>query len=179
MAKFNSSLDLQGTVKQFGTAGEDQVWGVVVDGSGSVYVAGPTDGAFTGFTNLGDYDGFAAKFNSSLDLQGTVKQFGTTGADLTYSIAVDDASNVYIAGSTAGAFSGNTNLGIEDGFVAKFNSSLVLQGTVKQFGTSELDEAYSVAVDSARNVYVAGRSRGDLFGNNAGESDAFIYKEVA
>jgi ethanolamine utilization microcompartment shell protein EutS len=179
VAKFNSSLDLQGTVKQFGTAGEDQVWGVVVDGSGSVYVAGPTDGAFTGFTNLGDYDGFAAKFNSSLDLQGTVKQFGTTGADLTYSIAVDDASNVYIAGSTAGAFSGNTNLGIEDGFVAKFNSSLVLQGTVKQFGTSELDEAYSVAVDSARFVFVAGCSGGDVFGNNAGESDAFIYKEVA
>ena len=179
VAKFNSSLDLQGTVKQFGTAGEDQVWGVVVDGSGSVYVAGPTDGAFTGFTNLGDYDGFAAKFNSSLDLQGTVKQFGTTGADLTYSIAVDDASNVYIAGSTAGAFTGNTRLGLLDGFVAKFNSSLDLQGTVQQFGTSENDVAYSVAVDSTRNVYVAGSSLGDLFGDNAGDSDAFIYKEVA
>ena len=179
VAKFNSSLDLQGTVKQFGTAGEDQVWAVVVDGSGSVYLAGPTDGAFTGYTNLGDFDGFVAKFNSSLDLQGTVKQFGTTGVDLTYSIAVDDASNVYIAGSTAGAFTGNTRLGLLDGFVAKFNSSLDLQGTVQQFGTSENDVAYSVAVDSTRNVYVAGSSLGDLFGDNAGDSDAFVYKEVA
>ena len=179
VAKFNSSLVLQGTVKQFGTAGVDCVCALAADGSGSVYVAGKTAGAFSGYTNLGSGDAFVAKFNSSLDLQGTVKQFGTTGVDLTYSIAVDDASNVYIAGSTAGAFTGNTRLGLLDGFVAKFNSSLDLQGTVQQFGTSENDEAYSVAVDSARNVYVAGSSLGDLFGDNAGDSDAFVYKEVA
>jgi hypothetical protein len=63
--------------------------------------------------------------------------------------------------------------------VAKFNSSLVLQGSVKQFGTTLFDEAYSVAVDSTSNVYVAGLAGGDLFGNQAGNFDAFIYKEVA
>ena len=179
VAKFNSSLDLQGAVKQFGTTGVDQVWDVVADSSGSVYAAGVTRGAFTGYTNLGGSDGFVAKFNSSLVLQGTVKQFGTTGVDWTYSIAVDAVSNVYIAGSTAGAFTGYTNLGEFDGFVAKFNSSLVLQGTVMQFGTSLSDEAYSVAVDSTSNLYVAGLTGGDLFGNQAGSYDAFIYKEVA
>ena len=182
VAKFNSSLDLQGTVKQFGTASLDFSESIAVDGSGSVYVAGNTDGAFTGYTNLGDFDGFLAKFNSSLDLQGTVKQFGTTEIDVTFSVAVDSASTVYIAGYTNGAFSGNTNLGGHDGFVAKFNSSLVMQGTVQQFGTSENDEAYSVAVDGASNVYVAGTIGDDLFGVPEGHFDsfdAFVYKEVA
>jgi hypothetical protein len=179
VAKFNSSLVLQGTVNQFGTTGEDQVWCVVVDGSGSVFVAGFTEGVFSGNTNLGSNDGFVAKFNSSLVLQGTVKQFGTTEDDLARSIAVDSASNVYIAGSTEGAFSGNTHLGSNDGFVAKFNSSLVLQGTVKQFGTTEDDLAYSIAVDSTSSVHVGGYTEGDLFGSQAGEGEAFVYKEVA
>jgi hypothetical protein len=179
VAKFNSSLVLQGTVKQFGTTGNDFVEPVETDDSGSVFVAGFTEGAFSGNTNLGGRDGFVAKFNSSLVLQGTVKQFGTTEDDLAYSIAVDSASNVYIAGSTEGAFSGNTHLGSNDGFVAKFNSSLVLQGTVKQFGTTEWDAAYSVAVDSTSSVHVGGYTEGDLFGSQAGEGEAFVYKEVA
>jgi len=70
-------------------------------------------------------------------------------------------------------------LGSNDGFVAKFNSSLVLQGTVKQFGTTEWDAAYSVAVDSTSSVHVAGYTEVDLFGSQAGAGDAFVYKEVA
>ena len=179
---FVNKFDLLGNLiasVQFGTAYDDSQPYISVDSSGNVFIAGWTLGVFTGNTFLGNYDVFVAKFNSSLVLQGTVKQFGTTLEDGVQSLAVDGLGDVYVGGRTFGAFTGNTNLGNYDGFVAKFNSSLVLQGTVKQFGTSELDEAYSVAVDSARNVYVAGRSRGDLFGNNAGESDAFIYKEVA
>jgi ethanolamine utilization microcompartment shell protein EutS len=175
VAKFNSSLVLQGTV-QFGTSEDDSVYSAVVDAVGNVYVAGWTQGAFAGYANPGLIDGFVAKFNSSLVLQGTV-QFGTSEDDLAYSVAVDAAGNVYVAGWTDGAFAGYTNPGGDDGFVAKFNSSLVLQGTVKQFGTSEDDEAYSIAVDAAGNVYVAGRTEGAFAGNeNQGGVDAFVAK---
>jgi hypothetical protein len=169
---------LQGTVNQFGTGGSDLTSSIVVDGSGNVYVAGHTYGAFADNTNQGFYDSFVAKFNSSLT-QIAVKQFGTTGEDITYSIAVDGSGNVYVAGYTTGAFLGNTSQGGVDGFVAKFNSSLVLQGTVKQFGTSADDFAYSVAVDGLGNVYVAGLTYGELFGLSSGGADAFVLKEVA
>jgi hypothetical protein len=177
VAKFNSSLVLQGTVKQFGTTGGEVANSIAVDGSGNVYVAGYTDGAFAGYTNLGNYDSFVAKFNSSLVLQGTVNQFGTTGLDGALSIVVDGSGNVYVAGQADGAFTGNTNQGFADGFVAKFNSSLVLQGTVKQFGTTGNDGASSIAVDGSGNVYVAGVTDGAFTDfTNQGTFDGFVAK---
>ena len=177
LAKFNSSLVLQGTVKQFGTTGNDRADSIAVNGSGNVYVAGRTDGAFTGNTNQGFYDVYVAKFDSSLVLQGTVKQFGTTGRDEWAYIAFDGSGNVYVAGQTDGAFTGNTNQGFDDGFVAKFNSSLVLQGTVKQFGTTGEDEVFSIAVDGSDNVFVAGQTIGAFTGNtNLGGYDGFLAK---
>ena len=46
---------------QFGTQKGDAVAGVVVDGVGSLYVVGSTEGAFTGQTNSGSYDTFVLK----------------------------------------------------------------------------------------------------------------------
>jgi hypothetical protein len=177
IAKFNSSLVLQGSVNQFGTTGHDVVYSIAVDGSGNVYVAGYTDGAFTDFTNQGGDDGFVAKFNSSLVLQGTVKQYGTTGEDIAYSIAVDGSGNVYVAGYTDGAFLGNTNQGNADAVVIMVDSSLELKA-LNQFGTTGDDEAYSIAVDGSGNVYVAGLTKGELFGLNSGDADAFVLKIV-
>ena len=177
VAKFNSSLVLQGTVKQHGTTGSETTTSLAVDGSGNVYVAGTTDGAFTDNTNLGNNDGFVAKFNSSLVLQGSVKQFGTTGGEDVTSLAVDGSGNVYVAGTTRGVFIGNTNLGRLDGYVAKFNSSLVLQGTVNQFGTTGEEFTTSIAVDGSGNVFVAGDTNGAFDGYTLqGISDGFIAK---
>jgi hypothetical protein len=175
VAKFNSSLVLQGTVKQFGTAGFERVEGLAVDGSGNVYVAGDTNGAFAGYTNQGFYDSFVAKFNSSLT-QTAVKQFGTSADDFASSVAVDGLGNVYVAGRTDGAFAGYTNQGFFDSFVAKFNSSLT-QTALKQFGTAGFDEAYSIAVDASDNVYVAGDTSGAFAGyTNQGFYDSFVAK---
>ena len=172
VAKFNSSLVLQG-VNQFGTAGYDVAYSVAVDGSGNVYVAGWTNGVFAANTNQGGNDGFVAKFNSSLVLQG-VNQFGSAGYDIVNEVAVDGSGNVYVVGYTNGAFAGNTNQGFYDCFVAKFNSSLVLQG-VNQFGTAVFDYASSVAVDGSGNVYVAGWTNGAFAGNtNQGGVDVAV-----
>ena len=161
-------------MNQFGTAGSDVPRRLAVDDSGNVYVAGYTDGAFTGNTNLGGLDGFVAKFNSSLVLQGTVNQFGTAGSDVVRGLAVDGSGNVYVAGYTDDAFTGNTNLGLSDGFVAKFDSSLT-QTAMKQLGTTGADFAFSIAVDGSGNVYVAGYTSGAFLGStNQGEFDAVV-----
>lgn len=53
---------------------------------------------------------------------------------------------------------------------------VVFAGT-SQFGTSEEDEAYGIAVDIGGNIYVAGSTEGRLSGNvNAGYSDIFVAK---
>lgn len=47
--------------RQFGTESADLASGVAVDGKGSVYLAGSTQGAFPGHANLGGIDVFIAK----------------------------------------------------------------------------------------------------------------------
>jgi hypothetical protein len=46
----------------------------------------------------------------------------------------------------------------------------------KQLGTTSIDRANSVAIDSNNNVYITGRTEGDLGGPNAGSVDAFLAK---
>jgi hypothetical protein len=47
---------------------------------------------------------------------------------------------------------------------------------VQQFGTSGPEEGYGVTVDGLNNVAITGRTTGDLFGTNAGNSDVFVAK---
>lgn len=50
-------------------------------------------------------------------------------------------------------------------------------GWIKQFGTSDDDEAYGVAVDTSGNAYVAGWTGGVLPGqSSSGPWDAFLVK---
>jgi len=54
----------QGT-KQWGTVGEDYAFGVAVDGSGNIYLAGSTSGDLDGNTDVGSYDAFLSKCDFS------------------------------------------------------------------------------------------------------------------
>ena len=46
----------------------------------------------------------------------------------------------------------------------------------RQLGTASSDMADSAAVDGAGNVYISGRTKGDLGNANEGDSDAFLGK---
>ena len=47
---------------------------------------------------------------------------------------------------------------------------------IRQLGTSDFDTSWGVSADSLGNVYISGRTRGSLGGQNAGLSDAFVSK---
>ncbi|MDB9548932.1 beta strand repeat-containing protein, partial [Dolichospermum circinale] len=176
---FIAKYDTNGTqtwVKQFGTSANDEVDSIILDGStNTLLVTGNTTGSFTGNTNSGAWDIFVSKY----DTNGTpswTRQLGTSSNDYSTGISSDSAGNIYIAGYTTGAFSGNTNKGSEDGFLVKYNST----GTfawVRQFGTTGQEFLQAVKTDSAGNIYVIGHTSGTFTGNTSvGGWDSFIAK---
>ena len=56
-----------------------------------------------------------------------VKQPGTTADDIGHSVATDKHKNSFVTGETQGNLEGNTNFGLRDIFLMKFNSAGVLQ----------------------------------------------------
>ncbi|MEZ4708965.1 MAG: SBBP repeat-containing protein [Caldilineaceae bacterium] len=116
--------------------------------------------------------------------------FGGRDAGEAASIGVDSASNVYTAGYFQNAFDfggGDNNpvgLGQRDIFIAKTDKD---GGFVwaKAIGSSNIDEAKSMAVDGNGDAYVTGRFRGTAdFDPNAGvvnrssvgDDDIFVMK---
>ena len=170
IAKYNDA-GVQQWKKQFGTAQNEETYHACVDNSGNVIVTGYTLGSLGG-TTAGSTDAFIAKYNSS----GTrvwAKQLGTSGDDYGLNVATDSAGNIYLAGAAAGALSGNTYAGSTDGFLAKYNSSGILQW-VKEIGTATFDRCDNVTVDVNGNIIVSGPTTAALAGPYAGKWDAFV-----
>jgi hypothetical protein len=169
-------------VKQFGTQTfvNDRAYGVASDSADNQYIVGTTEGSFPGQTTknvVGYQDAFIAKYDKDGN-QVWVKQFGTNDDDVANSVAVDSTTgNAYVGGSTWSTFSGQTNAGGQDAFIAKYDKD-GNQVWVKQFGTKGDEQANSVAVDSTTgNAYVVGFTNNTFSGQtNAGKADAFIAK---
>jgi hypothetical protein len=169
--KYDENGNVQWT-RAVGTAGEDAINAVTQDSSG-IYVAGFTNGAFHGLTNSGYDDAFVQKYGFDGTLLWT-NQFGTGDEEYATALAVD-STGVYVAGSTAGALSGQTHLGMYDAFVRKYSLTGGVLWTT-QFGTSLNDEAYGVTTDSA-GLYVVGYVEGALPSSSFfGGYDCFVRK---
>ena len=163
-------------IRQFGTSGDDAGYGIAVDGSGNVYVTGGTFGGLDG-NSWGGRDIFVAKY-SGTGVREWVRQFGTSGDDAGNGIAVDGSGNVYVTGETLGRVGGNPSAGGRDIFVVKYSSTEVKEW-IRRFGTSGDDAGNGIAMDGSGNVYVTGKTEGDLDGNlSAGVEDVFIWALV-
>ena len=154
---------------------------VAVDGAGNIYVCGSFLGNMRiGTSNLvasSQSDMFFAKFNNSGALT-WVRQTGGSGLG-EGGIAADLAGNVYVSG----AFGGNpanfdgillTNAGSYDAFLAKYNSSGVIQWARRAGGT-DLDFYSDVAVDRQGNVYPVGALSSNAVAPN-GSGGAMVAK---
>jgi hypothetical protein len=169
--KYDSSGDSAWT-RQLGSASYDECWSVAADMLGNVFVGGRTGGSLAS-ANLGGNDAFVAKYDSVGNLQWT-HQFGTSGSENALGLTADGLGHVYVSGLTNGNL-GGPNAGGYDIFLRKLDND----GTTvwsQQFGTSGDDIGNSVSADALGNVFVGGRTTGNLGGVLVGDRDAFVAK---
>ena len=185
-----------------GSDGYEWGYGIAVDTAGNTYVVGGTlsanfpvtagafDTTFGGGTcNSGSCsDAFVAKLNSSGSALSYATFLGGSNWDEATGIGVDGSGNVYVSGTTqssdfpakSGAFDttfgGGTCFGspCADAFVAKFNNSGSALAYATFLGGSNRDYAEGIAVDSAGNAYVTGRTMSADFPTTTGAFDRAI-----
>jgi hypothetical protein len=164
-----------------GGANYDQGNGSAVDGAGNAYISGYTSSDETSFPvtvgpdlsyNGSFYDAFVAKFDPTGKTLLYLGYIGGAGgfSDVGQSIAVDQAGNAYIAGTTysdqatfpvtAGpdlTFNG----GFTDAFVAKVDASGAALLYCGYIGGAADEDGNGVAVDAAGAAYVTGGTFSD------------------
>jgi hypothetical protein len=182
---------------RLGGSGDDQAFGVAVDGFGHIVVTGDTGSV--DFPTLGPppLAGGVDAFVTKLDRHGRSMLYsayiGGTGTDGGRAIAVDwGVGDAYLAGftnstdfpTTSGAFQ-ELPQGDFDAFVIKLNPDGILEYSTL-IGGLAADMAFGIAVDSSGRAHVAGGTRSSNFPvNNAlqplpgGGRDAFVARVSA
>lgn len=169
----------QNWIRQFGTSGADQAIGVsVVGSSGITNIVGTTTGSFSGFTNAGGVDYFLMRraLNGN---QTFVRQDGTSENDNATCSCSDTAGNPLLGGRTRGSFSGFTNQGESDVWLAEYSTTGNLSWR-QQRGTSGDDTLNGLSCTTTGINNSAGSTAGTYPGETAlGAEDAVLMRYSA
>ena len=155
---------------QFGGPAWDRGFDVTAF-DGGAYITGYTASVLDPDTDLGGFDGFAAKYDADGNQQ-WVRHFGTDATDWGQGSALATDGGLYVTGYTEGDFDG-PSAGDKDLFAARLSAdgSLVW---VSQLGTAALDWTQGVGVGPDGGVLLAGSTEGDFAAGNAGERDMIV-----
>ncbi|MEX6776615.1 SBBP repeat-containing protein, partial [Limnospira fusiformis] len=101
---------------------------------------------------------------------------GTGEEDSATALTTGSDGSIYVAGTTDGDLDGQTNSGLYDAFITRFQPDGTKAWT-RLLGTSHLDLASALTTGLDGSIYVAGWTGGDLDGQtNSGGGDAFISR---
>jgi hypothetical protein len=173
----------------------DLAYSVTADSSGNTYVTGSFSSSsitFGSITLTNAYAGnrivYLVKYDSNGDALWAKKAEGTNNDANAFSVAVDTLGNAYITGyfqSTTLSFGTITltnTSGFSNLFLAKYDTNGNVLWAEGAGGTNTNAMAYSVAVDTLGNSYVAGEFSGSSITigstilTSAGTYDVFIAK---
>lgn len=165
----------------------DKALGITLDKSGNIYVCG----MFTDYAKFGNgaatvsgtgREIFVAKYDVNGNFK-WVRKAGGPGTDFAQSVKCDSEGNVYICGSYEnGCKFGSTTFSsysnFYNAFVAKYSPEGDLKW-VKSGGGKWDDQAWSLDIDNANRVFVAGNFNGDALFNDtristSGSQDIFV-----
>ncbi len=172
----------------YGGLGLDAAWGVAVDASGFVYVAGESMGGLP-ITNAtltnrygGTYfhgDAFVAKFDNAASQVIYLTYIGGALDDVGLSLAVDEGGSAYVTGYTDSIdfprqsaifnrisgipYPSPVNVHPVDGFVTKLGPSGTNLVYSTYLGGDWVDVGVGIAVDASRSAYVAGYTESTNF----------------
>jgi len=185
--------------RSFGGPSYDKVSSISIDASGNVYTTGTFQETMTFDTGAGDFTltsgGYTDIFVFKMDCSGNfiwAKSFSGTLYDNGNGIINDASGNVYITGSfqdtidfdPGAGTSFFTSTGCTDVFVQKMDSAGNLLW-VKTFDGADCQEASSISMDEAGNIYTTGGFQGTVDFDpeagthmlvSAGNDDIFIQK---
>ena len=118
---------------------------------------------------------FAALFLLPAPVHGAwPQQYGTSDYEVGYGVAVDALGNVFSGGYALNGILGQTSLGGDDGYVAKWDAGGTLQWA-NLFGTIQVDHVYGLARVGAGSVVAGGVTNGALpTYTNLGSGDAMV-----
>lgn len=170
---------------KLGSTGEDEAYGIAVDASGNVYVAGyftgtvdfnPDAVTVTNRTSAGFEDAFFGKYSSAGGLNWVNPVGSSAFDDYAYGIAVDASGNVYVTGVFAGTADfdptgtvlNKTSVGGNDAFFARYLSTGGLSW-VNQLGSSGTEFVGTVSV-SGNFAWIGGSYGGNMNLNPNGSS---------
>lgn len=192
---FISELDSSGSALVFSTylggSGRDRAFGLALDSSGNIYVAGDTQspnfpttsGAFQ-TAYAGNGDAFSTKLSAGGKSLAYSTYIGGSGLDQGNGIAVDSSGDAAVVGFTQSSdfppvdpfqailgLTGGSSCGstpCADAFVTELNPSGGAANYSSFLGGSGADFGQAVAVDSTGNLYVAGSTSSNNFPAIAG-----------
>jgi len=157
-----------------GGSGNDEVTGIAVDSTGSVYVAGYTDSADFPLATLGSLPtGADHVFVSKLDPTGTTLIYtdfiGGNAQDYSFALALNSSNEVFVTGSTASSNFPVVNAyqptypGSFNAFLTRISAdgSSLLYSTY--FGGNGSDMPAGITLDSASNILIAGNTSSTNF----------------
>lgn len=175
LAKYNTDGKYQWAFNFGERNGNSHPFGLKIDASANLYVAGyiigtgldfdPAPGSTAILNSNGMHDIFLAKYNSAGQYQ-WANNIGGAGADVARDIDLDESGNIYLAGDfqytvdfDPSAKTANlTSAGGADIFIAKYDNDGKYQWA-KRFGSSSSDIAWGVAY-TTNNVYLTGSYQG-------------------
>ncbi len=167
-------------------SGNDNGYGMAVDGNGNVYVVGGSYSSWgspiRSHSNEGVLDAFVAKLNASGEVVWNTF-FGSDAGyeNVAYAVAIDGNGAAYITGTSLGTNGGWGSPVLPyqdyDAFVAKTDANGTLLWNTF-LGSSDWDDGNGIALDGFGHVFVTGSSYepwGPGAGNyHSGVVDAFV-----
>lgn len=148
-----------------------------VDSQGNVFVVGNSKGDFGSQINGASVqDVFLSKYDAAGNLLFS-RLLGASGTAKAFDIAIDSSDNVFIAGQVNNELTATGTFSGFDSFVTKYDKTGLELWTHQQ-DTIASDQANSLAIDAAGDVYVTGSISGRLNATTTagGGSDVFVTK---